>query len=109
VSAAYFLPAGQTDSQKDESGGGDLMAPRGGKSLPDIRIDDDYVSKQIKLLCPAVDTTELAIFEDLHEDILLIITFYRKEYHNIPLLEIMYRPHFKNILYCGKKSYFNNY
>ena len=88
----------------------DLMSPRGGKSLSEIKLNDDYVNTQIKSvlkLCPAVDTTELAIFEDLHEDILLIITFYRKEYDNIPLLEIMYRPHFKNILYCGKSLPFH--
>jgi len=72
---------------------------RSGKSLD---IDGNYAAKQIKRLCPAVDTSNLAIYEDVHEDTLLIITFYRKEYHNIPLLEIMYRPHFKNILYCGE-------
>ena len=32
---------------------------------------------------------------DQHEDLLLIVTFYRKEYDSIPLLEILYRPHFK--------------
>ena len=30
------------------------------------------------------------------------MTFYKKDYHNIPLLEIMYRHHFKNIIYCGE-------
>ena len=39
---------------------------------------------------------------DPHDNILLIVTFYKKDYHNIPLLEIMYRHHFKNILYCGE-------
>ena len=32
---------------------------------------------------------------DQHEDLLLIVTFYRREYNNIPLLEVLYRPHFK--------------
>ena len=80
------------------------MSPRGGKSLPNHsqqlnNLADNEASalKQIKKLCPAVDTSELTIYEDLHEDILLIITFYRKEYQNIPLLEIMYRSVFCSV------------
>ena len=30
------------------------------------------------------------------------MTFNRKEYHSIPLFEVIYRHHFKNILYCGE-------
>jgi hypothetical protein len=42
---------------------------------------------------------------DRHENILLIVTFSDKQqYHNLPLMEVLYRHHFKNILYCGKPN-----
>ena len=44
---------------------------------------------------------------DRHEDLLVIVTFNRKEYHNIPLFEVIYRHHFQNMLYCGKNGFFD--
>lgn len=79
---------------------GNGQIPRGGRALK-WEATEEYAVKQIQRLCPTVDVTDLAN-GDVHEDLLLIITFYRKEYQNIPLLEILYRPHFKNILYCGE-------
>lgn len=71
-----------------------------------IQKAESFASRMIQRLCPTVDLkTALSNLNndyDSHDNILLIVTFYRKDYHNIPLLEIMYRHHFKNILYCGE-------
>ena len=40
--------------------------------------------------------------EQQHDQLLLIVTFQNKEYGSIPLLEVIYRHHFQNILYCGE-------
>ena len=122
LEGVYFHPNVKeepTGAEGDANSSGSKES-RSGKALD---IDGDYAARQVKALCPGADTSNLAVYEDVHEDTLLIITFYRKEYHNIPLLEILYRPHFKNILYCGTKklkrkkstynqfpsSYFTNY
>ena len=63
-------------------------------------------AKAIQRLCPTVDveqaTTAACESCDRHENLLLIVTFNRREYHNIPLFEVIYRHHFQNILYCGE-------
>ena len=52
-------------------------------------------------------STTLSNKFDKHENILLIVTFSDKQYHNLPLMEVLYRHHFKNILYCGKWAFVN--
>ena len=93
LKGVYFHPHVQEQVVAED------QEPREGKAWD---LSSDYAAKQIKRLCPTIGSGQLA--KDVHEDILLIITFYTKEYHNIPLLEIMYRSHFKNILYCGKSK-----
>ena len=51
-------------------------------------------------------TTTISKKFDKHENILLIVTFSDKQYHNLPLMEVLYRHHFKNILYCGEPVQF---
>ena len=63
-----------------------------------LKKSESFASRMLKRLCPSVDLkTALANYNqyDPHDNILLIVTFYKKDYHNIPLLEIMYRHHFK--------------
>ena len=63
-------------------------------------------ARAIQRLCPSVDLRNsgqrLKSLGDVYDDVLLIVTFNRAEYHNIPLFEVIYRHHFKNMLYCGE-------
>ena len=60
-------------------------------------------ARAIQRLCPSVDLrNHPKDLGDVYDDVLLIVTFNRAEYHNIPLFEVIYRHHFKNMLYCGE-------
>ena len=61
-------------------------------------------ARAIQRLCPSVDlrNSHSRNLGDVYDDVLLIVTFNRAEYHNIPLFEVIYRHHFKNMLYCGE-------
>lgn len=64
-----------------------------------------FASRMLQTLCPSIDIKKAVANQnqyDPHDNILLIVTFFKKDYETIPLLEIMYRHHFKNILYCGE-------
>ena len=77
--------------------------------LPPFAEPKPYENKQlsaraIQRLCPSVDlrNSHSKSLGDVYDDVLLIVTFNRAEYHNIPLFEVIYRHHFKNMLYCGE-------
>jgi len=108
LSGVYFHPSvgpkNNNELQQQQSS-------RQGKSINDEGFENKlekaerFASRMIQRLCPAVDLEKALINYkqyDPHDGLLLIVTFYKKDYHNIPLLEIMYRHHFKNILYCGE-------
>lgn len=104
LTGVYFHPSVRINELKHQRS-------RGGRVLIEtfesqIKKSETFATKMLKRLCPTVDLAQTALANvdkyDPHDGILLIVTFYKKDYHNIPLLEIMYRHHFKNILYCGE-------
>ena len=51
-------------------------------------------ARAIQRLCPSVDLRNSRNHRngnDVYDDVLLIVTFNRAEYHNIPLFEVIYR------------------
>ena len=53
-----------------------------------------FASRMLQTLCPSIDIKKAVANQnqyDPHDNILLIVTFFKKDYETIPLLEIMYR------------------
>jgi len=102
LKGVYFHPSVRIKEYEHRSRQGKILVEDFEHQL---KKSESFASRMLKRLCPSVDLkTALANYNqyDPHDNILLIVTFYKKDYHNIPLLEIMYRHHFKNILYCGE-------
>jgi len=104
----YFHPAVQADAFLDERELGEEL-PRSPKALGGSasvsQLNRLVAARAVQRLCPAVDVygaLEKADGEDSHDDLLLIVTFDKPEYASIPLFEVIYRHHFRNILYCGE-------
>lgn len=101
LNGVYFHPSIRLQEQEHRSREGKVLLETFENNL---KKSEAFASRNLQKLCPALDLREVMSYEkyDPHDNILVIITFPKKDYHNIPLLEIMYRHHFKNILYCGE-------
>ena len=59
-----------------------------------LRQSANFASRMLQTLCPSIDIKKALANQnqyDPHDNILLIVTFYKGDYETIPLLEIMYR------------------
>ena len=95
LKGVYFHPSVRIKEYEHRSRQGKILVEDFEHQL---KKSESFASRMLKRLCPSVDLkTALANYNqyDPHDNILLIVTFYKKDYHNIPLLEIMYRHHFK--------------
>ena len=104
LTGVYFHPSVNIKEQEHRSRQGKILIEEDNFENK-LKRYESFASRMLKRLCPSVDLkTALSNYNnyDPHDNILLIVTFYQKDYHNIPLLEIMYRHHFKNIMYCGE-------
>ncbi len=114
LDGVYFHPSVRLREYEHRSRQGKVLAEDFASQLKKSEV---FASRMLTRLCPSVDLkSALDNYNnyDPHDNILLIVTFYEKNYTNIPLLEIMYRHHFKNILYCGEADqvvdeYMNHY
>ncbi|TRY81053.1 hypothetical protein TCAL_09447 [Tigriopus californicus] len=98
----YFHPAIQYQAPRSPKAL--TLTEEEGRSLSTTQLNRQVTNQVVQRLCPTV-SVESAFKEcakcNRHENILLIVTFNKKDYSNIPLFEVMYRHHFQNILYCG--------
>lgn len=105
LQGVYFSPAVQRVEKGRKSKFIDSFSSRpGSKPLSSAHVNREVSARAIQRLCPTVDLEDQKNAEEVHAGLLLIVTFSRKEYHNIPFFEVIYRHHFKNILYCGRSS-----
>lgn len=104
LGGVYFHPSVRVQEYEHRSRQGKALAEENFENQ--LKESESFASRMLKRLCPSVDLKNVLSDNlesyDPHDNILVIVTFTKKDYENIPLLEIMYRHHFKNILYCGE-------
>lgn len=59
------------------------------------------VKAMAETMCPGFGSLIPYHPKTIHSDVLLIVVFTNQHYDLIPTLEVLYRPYYPNILYCG--------
>ena len=92
LSGVYFHPSVRVQEAEHRARQGKFLDEDDFRNQ--LRKSESFASRQLQKLCPSIDINKaLANQEqyDPHDNILLIVTFHKKDYESIPLLEIMYR------------------